>query len=354
MKKVLFLSLIFMLSVQLQAQKSNYAQYAIKSGYVKYKITGNTQGIKELWWDDFGAKRKELEQSSSTVVIFGIKSEEKKHTLAIYDENKYYEVNYAKNTAQKFDIPFSSAMQGKTEKEREKEAERVINSLGGHKEGEQSFLGYKCTVYRLLGAKTWVYKGIPLKTNANILGIESNVEAVEFKKLSSLPKNTFTPPSDVKFEEQDVRAADLGALFQKAYAEENNQNINDNEEQITDIKPTKYPYDKFQKIVNNFQLENYTRILLISMQGVHAANFVKGFEGTLSIVATSKDNPEYEKNKEQLTKKKHKGKTYYFIQEKENSIIILDVPQYDSYIVISTEPVMPEDKMLKILDRLPF
>ncbi len=206
MRKLLFMMLMLIVtSASINAQKTEDAnRYAVKSGYLKLELTGSITGIKELWWDDYGEKSCEIEKSETTVNMFGIKNTEKTHMLTINVGDSYWTVDYLNNEACKGKLEFYDEAQefadSMTEEEKEEFANQILESLGGQKQGTETIGGFKCDVFTVMGAKSWIYKGIAIKSAAKIMGIETNEMFVEFKPGSSVPSSKFTPPSEYEYQ----------------------------------------------------------------------------------------------------------------------------------------------------------
>ena len=69
---ILVIFMFTVLSCNLFAQ-AKAQRYAVKSGYIEYKLGGNTSGTKKVWWDDWGNKTRTEEKSTSETVILGKK-----------------------------------------------------------------------------------------------------------------------------------------------------------------------------------------------------------------------------------------------------------------------------------------
>ncbi len=368
MKKTLFLSLTFLListlSVQLKAQEEGLGknqkigrQNPFKSGYIKYKLTGSTEGIKEVWWDNYGEQRKEIEKSKSSIVIFGMKNEEERHILTICDKDVCYMVDYVKDIAEKRkEIYQNEIADQKSAKEREKLGEEMFKSMGGKKEGTEKVLGYPCDVYSLLGSKIWSYKGVPLKTEANLLGMKANIVAVTFKRNISIPKNTFTPPKDVTFTVIDNEDEEYSnKIMENTHSAQNEEEVEKEKKEKVEEGYKKYSYKQFKKDMKTFKYGSYHKITSVNVKGTYTATFIKGFSRkTLTVIASSRKNPEYEKLKKVAKEFDYKGKKTFYTKTSNSSSIIIDIDKYDTYIILRTNPIQSKKEMLKIRNKFVF
>lgn len=356
MRRLILISALLIITLSINAQSKNH-RYAIKSGYIKYELTGNTTGTIEIWWDDYGYKTRTLTQSTTVTKMFGMKNEDKKHTLVIINKDMQYVIDYISNRNTKIKIPFYPELvinKDMTEAEQKELADKILDSLGGERLGTEKVLSYNCEVVTALGFKSWVYKGIALKTAGKMLGIEANQTAVKFSPNKSISSSQFQPPSGVKFE--DLSEAE-GNPFAAAIQESENIDLDDDSEVVEDVISTKYPYDKFRSKINAFKYNGYSKAMLTSLKGVHTGMFMKGFSNSIVIVATSKKNAKNNdiNNYNTFT---HNGKKCYFGTENgekgKSSALVMDIPSYDTYIIIATSPTVTKTEMLKIADKLGF
>jgi hypothetical protein len=197
---VLSLACIFLVGI-LFAQE-DIDRYIVKSGYIEYELTGSTKGTKKIWWDDYGDKEREEIKSVSEVKMFGMVQKEDVHSIHISDGNKYWDINLLDGTAvtgtnSYYDaVDFSEDM---TDAEKKKFEDDMLNAFGGEKLAPENFLGYKCEVIEVMGAKSWIYKTVVLKSTVNLMGIEVNETALKFDEDISIPASKFEPPTDVEF-----------------------------------------------------------------------------------------------------------------------------------------------------------
>ncbi len=354
MKRIILLSVAVAITMSLYAQQKGH-RFAIKSGYVKYKLTGNTTGTKELWWDDYGAKTYELEQSKSETKIFGLKKTDEKHTVNILNKKDAWSVDYKENKGFHSHIPYdmNKAIVGDmTEEEQKKMADDILAGLGGRKLGTEKVLGYTCEGVTLLGTKVWVYKGVTLKTNASMLGIKHNQIAVEFKPNISIASSKFQPPKDIDFEENLVQQGENNLM--NAFAEVEEEEAEEQEDQTI---PVKYPYDKFSKKANAFEYNDYRKFMVTQMKGGYSAMFMKTMQDMIVIAASSKQNSKAS----EMPKDgwfSHKGNKYIYYEDtkegKKVSLLMQDIATYDTYIIITCNPAKSKAELLKIADKLNF
>ncbi len=353
MKKLLIIALAIVgLNVQAQEAKT----YAVKSGYIKYQLTGNTTGTKELWWDDYGRKTCETEQSTTTTKMFGIKNTEEKHSTTVIVKDKFWVADYIKNLGSKGNVPMYQEGQeivgSMTEKEQEEFADEVLDGMGGDKLGTENLNGFKCDVIKIMGIKSWVYKGLVLKTEGKLLGIEANEMFVDFNPNTEIPSSKFNPPSGVNYENLSEQAGSqgfLGALGALGNLEEEEFEDDD------DIVALDYSYEKFKKVVSACELEGYRYMGTNNVDGMYAATFMNGMKSVM-VMAQAEENIEEDEEYNSFKPFTHNGHTCRFgeLDEDEGSALIVEYPRDDMVITIAAMPTKSKDDMLKIEDKLQF
>lgn len=205
MKQLLTILIIALTASIAIAQETDYNQFTIKSGYVEYELTGNTAGTKKFWWDNYGEKSRTEIKSTTTIKIFGRTSKEEQHSISVTDGTTNYSWDLVKGTAYKTsNEEYIEMGQELTEDMSEAEIEQmgqdIIDALGGERLGTEKFLEKKCEVLKLMMAKVWIYKGIPLKTEAKVMGITANEIATEIKENVNIPASTFEPDKGLEFQ----------------------------------------------------------------------------------------------------------------------------------------------------------
>ena len=343
-------------------------QYAIKSGYIEYALSGSTTGTKKIWWDNYGEKSRTETRSKTVTKLFGMKSEDQAHTVDILVKDKYWSANLLEQTGQNGSIPFYAeshqAFEGMTKKEQEEFADRAIESMGGQKMGSASVMGKSCDVVKIMGSKIWIYKGLTLKSETKIMGIVSNETAVKFQAGQAVAASQFAPLSNIAYKNIDRQQGmgdNAGGMQGLMQAMENDgMNDSDDDDDDTELIPVKYPYAKFQKQANAFSYEGYKKMMVTSMDGAHSAVFAKGPGEMLMVGAVSRKNGDISQagNFETFV---HKGRKYRYgkmdddEEDDDNPMLLLiEIPQYDTYITIGAIPAQTKHELLEMADRFGF
>lgn len=204
MKITILTNLLLLISFWSYSQ-DDANRYLVKSGYIEYELTGSTKGLKKIWWDNYGDKERIEIKSSSEVKLFGMVQNEEEHSIHITKGDKFWHVNLLEGTGIKGTEEYYEPVyftEDMTEEEKKQFEEDILNALGGERLAPEKYLGYTCEVIQVMGARSWIYKGVVLKSTANLLGVEVNETAVKFDENIKIPDSTFEPPADIEFSEQ--------------------------------------------------------------------------------------------------------------------------------------------------------
>ena len=205
--RILTVLITFLFALALNAQQGEAKRYLLKSGFVKYNLSGNTVGTRTLFWDDYGEKTREEIKSITEIKMFGMKSKEETNTIDITVGDQFWTIDLKENTGQKGTIPTyemsKDIAEGMTEAESKKIEEELLDALNGERLGTELFLGKECEVIKIMGSKAWIYKGLLLKSTAKMLGVESNEIATEIKENISVSSDKFVPMADIQYEDVD-------------------------------------------------------------------------------------------------------------------------------------------------------
>ena len=179
MKQIKLLSAIFALIFTMGTLHAESKRYEVKSGIIEYKMfgSGDMMGIKtqmsgtnKVIFKEWG--NVELHQGTTKSVVMG-REETTQETTKI-ENGKVYIADYD----QKIIVEYEASKLMHTQyQDVAKSPKEVLNEMGGKKVGEESVLGYTCEVWEMPQIKLWLYKGLALKTEANIMGIKNTMEA---------------------------------------------------------------------------------------------------------------------------------------------------------------------------------
>jgi hypothetical protein len=213
------LSIMLSLAIALISYKGNsqnqIKRYDVKSGIVNYKttITGKVLGSKisgsgeeSLYFKNYGSIELKESKSSQTSVMKFFGKEKKEttasHTMSKIENGKTYIVDFENEFISSSNNIGMALMGDKTDAQQT--GKDMVIAMGGEKVGDETFKGYNCEVWSLMGAKQWLHKGVMLKLEANTLGISTLTEAVSIKFNVSVPDDKFKLPN-FKIQESEIQ-----------------------------------------------------------------------------------------------------------------------------------------------------
>ncbi len=189
-------------------EQQKLKRYEVKSGEIHYSIKTNGKvmggtvsgtGTEKLIFKDWGALEIVEEKSSTTtkINVFGHQKNETStvHTLNKLDNGDSYSVDFdAKVIYKNKDLAMEMTKMFQPDKDAGKVGKSMLEGMGGKKVGNETFLGYECEIWEAMGTKQWIYKGVTLKLEANVMGITTSKEATSAKFNISIPNTAFDLP----------------------------------------------------------------------------------------------------------------------------------------------------------------
>ncbi len=184
-----FILLLFMVAGVVSAHHE--AKYEVKSAIIKKVSTVMGQKVETtVYIDDYGKK-----EMSETVMNAG---GTEKHILTIMDGDSILTIDMDMKTAQKVKLPQKPVNYLKITDE-----DKAMYKL--QELGEENVLDKPCKKYSLevqqggqtAKVTTWVWKGIPLKSETNAGGMNMTEEVIDIQEGAEVPADKFTMPDDV-------------------------------------------------------------------------------------------------------------------------------------------------------------
>lgn len=204
MKPLVLVCAILLLTMGVKAQEKEADIYLVKSGYVEYELSGSITGTRTIWWDNYGRWTREEEKSLTKMKVFGFTSEEETHTITVTKDDRFWTANMLEQTGMTGIEPVEDIqleLSEMDEEDKEELGRELFDALGGRELPPETFLGRKCQVLEVMGAKTYIYNNIPLKSSVDIMGIRADVTAKELRENITVPKSKFEPVSGIDYRE---------------------------------------------------------------------------------------------------------------------------------------------------------
>lgn len=152
-------------------------RYGIKKACIEYELSGTQTGKETLYIGDWGWLEAKYTQTQIEVMGFT----QKTNTATFVEGTWIYTVDLDNKTGTKTENTMLKALQGQ---DIEEVGKRILIDMGGEKVGSETLLGDKvCEMWEVknIGTKTWLWKGIPLKTETNMMGMKMSSVATKIK-----------------------------------------------------------------------------------------------------------------------------------------------------------------------------
>ncbi len=168
-------------------------RYGIKSGIIKYRISGINKGLQTLYFDKWGLTEAIYENSESKTL--GMRR--RNNTLSLIKNNIQYIINLKDKTGnknpnifsdEKIDIDFYKLMT---------RIEKNYQNKGGKLIGTEKIMNKICRIWLIGKKKYWIWKGINLKYVSNVPGGRQTIEAIHIRKNTKIEKSKFIIPEDI-------------------------------------------------------------------------------------------------------------------------------------------------------------
>ncbi len=201
--RAIILAGLLLLIYSVSAQTKEFKRYSMKSGIVKYEISGMQNGTAEMYFDDFGMKEATYEKA--VIEMYGIKQQsESVNYLQGYWQ---YNIDKLTNSATKTkNTILESIVENSEDGDLVVIGKEMFISMGGKLIGEEDVIGKLCEIWELesLGTKVWVWENIPLRTETNMMGISIIRIATSVEENADVAASKLEIPTDIEFKEIDL------------------------------------------------------------------------------------------------------------------------------------------------------
>jgi hypothetical protein len=198
----LFLALLFLANWNAESSGQDFRRYKIRSGIIEYKMSGMQTGTETIYFDRWGIREAKYTQIEIKVGNMSVKQ----NRLTLLDGEWTYGVDLDTKTGTKTPTPLMKELTGAAKREGKDATEigeEMLAGMGGRKIGMETLLGKSCDVWEIksLNAKSWIWQGMTLKTEVNMMGKVTTTEVVRLQDNVNVPEEKLTLPKDVKINE---------------------------------------------------------------------------------------------------------------------------------------------------------
>ena len=177
-------------------EAAGFRRYGLSSGVVEYRVSGALNGRELVYFDRFGLR--EARYTETVLSVLG--NTETSRDLTILDGAWTTSVDLARRSGSRvLDATFDQLTAARDRRDLTAIAETVLRQMGGRRIGGEVLLGQECDVWELpaVSGRTWVWKGIALRTELN--GPDGRLvhEAVRLDADADVPDDVFHLPPGV-------------------------------------------------------------------------------------------------------------------------------------------------------------
>lgn len=207
---------------RLSYQDSKIKRYEVQSGSVKYestiegKVMGSIiqgKGTSNLFFKDWGAIEliEDKETKTTKTKVFGRESSQSEsvHNLSKLENGKAFYVDFENREIRTQTDMAMESIQTFGNGDANQTGKDLFTSMGGEKIGTEKVLNYECEIWSLMGTKQWVYKGVPLKIEASVMGVTTIKTAVYAEFNITIDDSHFKLPDFKVVEQNDFQNNDF-------------------------------------------------------------------------------------------------------------------------------------------------
>ncbi|BEQ16763.1 hypothetical protein [Desulfoferula mesophila] len=177
-----------------------------KSAIINYSYSGNQQGQSTVYFK--GDTRAEHKKVVTKILGFGsednsiiITEPQRVTTVDLGKNEAYYTGNYITYLAQEYD-KLSPAEKKRVKKNAEQMGGNFLAAMGGSKPqvSQGTFLNHPVEIVKVMGltSYTWKGKGVVLKQEGGIMGMQMNLTATQVRTGVPIPADKLAPPPGIK------------------------------------------------------------------------------------------------------------------------------------------------------------
>ena len=198
--RILSLLLVFLFQHAGAQVEPDLWRYPVEHGHILYQYTGDTEGQRTLYFNDFGKEQAVYTELVRNSTFFAVETSTPEKVIEILIEGKHYHFDLSTKTGYLLDFHIHLLFKY-FRLPKDKTIEHGLKSIGAQFESEEVWNGYQCEKWTYRGRTFLLWNGLLLKLRSTGLNKDFTMEAVEidFKKPVSHEKFKF--PQGVKFVE---------------------------------------------------------------------------------------------------------------------------------------------------------
>ncbi len=172
---------------------SKQKRYGVKSGILVFELAGHDEGIRTVYFDQWGL----LETWDDEIIHTVMGMSEKHHHRTIHIQDFVYEIDLISNTAQQFEIDGLDKQTSNTWEVAKIKQERLYIEQGGVFIGNEIVHSYTCEIWKFENKTFWIWNGITFRTEEET-NTDSYTEVVKKINLNAtIDPDLFTLPQGI-------------------------------------------------------------------------------------------------------------------------------------------------------------
>jgi hypothetical protein len=182
-------------------------RYEIKSGIVVYKFQGAAKGYRVHYFDNYGM----TEAIFDSIYLDYKGISQLKHKLTIRNDFKLCKIDLRTKKAIIDDCPESSLVENNRFKNQQlyKSNESLMLNAGAKQVNNSIVNGKECKVFEHHDTKKHFWKGIPVKIETQVMGLQVKMVFDDFQEIEIHDKSIFEIPAETIIDQDQKMAFSL-------------------------------------------------------------------------------------------------------------------------------------------------
>lgn len=180
-------------------------KFGVEKGSMEFKMgTMGMQSNMEMYWRNDGKETATI----TTMNMMGIQTTS--YTIIKSDYVYTWDDMTKMGTKVKIDMDLNNQAINYNNLDKD-----FMDEYNMKEEGTEEIMGKTCKVFTMnhqgVNSKTWVWKGIGLKSETTVAGIKTSLEVTKIEEGVEPPAEVFEIPEDIKFQDVNVQMDDANA-----------------------------------------------------------------------------------------------------------------------------------------------
>jgi len=189
--------------VYISQANNGYRRYQMESGIIEYSITGAQSGTGVVYFDRWGMR----EAKYASVEFFSPGGVRRSNTLTILDGDWIYNIDLDKKIGtKKKNVVLKEVLDEVDNEDPDAVGKGMMEKAGAEIVGQEKISKMTCDVWEIkqTGEKTWLWRWLPLKSQARVMGGVVVTAVKKIKEGARIPDEKFAVPPKIYFIDGDI------------------------------------------------------------------------------------------------------------------------------------------------------